>query len=109
MSSIKVYLLAPTEETRIRVGQVPNSVDVLAVFHTKSIDALGSFLKAVPSTKKKQLNEVFANWIECHLEKQKVNKHDLLLEKTYSGLVKSLLAEAKHIAKQIKQHPAYLG
>ena len=109
MCSLKINLLPATQAKRIRVGQLPNSVDVVKVFHTKSIDALSSFLKEVPFTTKTQLNEVFANWIECHLEKQKVNRHDLLLEKTDSGLVKSLLAEAKHIAKQIKQHSSYLG
>ena len=49
MRSLTVYLLRATEAKRIRVGQLPKSVDILAVFHTKGIDQLSDFHKKATS------------------------------------------------------------
>lgn len=49
MRSLTVYFLPPAEKNRIRVGQLPKSVDILAVFHTKGIDQLSDFHKKATS------------------------------------------------------------
>lgn len=59
MRSLTVSLLPPTEENRIRVGQLPKSVDILAAFHTKGIDQLSDFHKKVTSEQKTR--------VLCHL------------------------------------------
>lgn len=110
MRSLTVYFLPSTEKNRIRVGQLPKSVDILAVFHTKGIDQLSDFYKKATSEQKNQINEAFEYWLTCYLTDQKnANKQDdLVLDKTYPKLARALHAQAKYIAKQIKQHPAYL-
>lgn len=111
MRSLTIYLLPRTEENRIRVGQVPNSVDVVKVFHTNAIDQLSFFYEKASAEQKIQLNQAFEYWIECHLMNQRIDKkqYDLILDKPYPRLARALHAQAKYIAKQIKRHPAYLG
>jgi len=111
MRSLNVYLLRATEAKRIRVGQLPKSVDILAVFHTKGIDQLSDFHKKATSEQKNQINEAFEYWLTCYLTDQKIaNKQDhLVLDKTYPRLARALKAQAKYIAKRIKRDPAYLG
>lgn len=112
MRSLTVYLLPPTEENRIRVGhQLPKSVDILAVFHTKGIDQLSDFHKKATSEQKTQLNQFFEYCVICYLTDQKIDKRQdsLVLDKPYPRLARALRAQAKDISKQIKRHPAYLG
>ena len=110
MRSLTVSLLPPTEENRIRVGQLPKSVDILAAFHTKGIDQLSDFHKKATSEQKTQLNQFFEYCVICYLTGRRIDKKqdDLVLDKTYPRLARALHAKAKYIAKQIKQHPAYL-
>ena len=110
MRSLTVYLLRATEAKRIRVGQLPKSVDILAVFHTKGIDQLSDFHKKATSGQKTQLNQFFEYCVICYLTGRRIDKKqdDLVLDKTYPRLARALHAKAKYIAKQIKQHPAYL-
>ena len=110
MRSLTVSLLPPTEENRIRVGQLPKSVDILAVFHTKGIDQLSDFYKKATSEQKIQLNQFFEYCVICYLTDQKIDKKQdsLVLDKPYPRLALALQAQAKDISKQIKQHPAYL-
>ena len=110
MRSLTVYFLPPTEKNRIRVGQLPKSVDILAVFHTKGIDQLSDFHKKATSEQKTQLNQFFEYCVICYLTGRRIDKKqdDLVLDKTYPRLARALHAKAKYIAKQIKQHPAYL-
>ena len=112
MRSLTVSLLPPTEENRIRVGhQLPKSVDILAVFHTKGIDQLSDFHKKATSEQKTQLNQFFEYCVICYLTDQKIDKRQdsLVLDKPYPRLARALRAQAKDISKQIKRHPAYLG
>ena len=111
MRSLTVYLLRATEAKRIRVGQLPKSVDILAVFHTKGIDQLSDFHKKATSEQKNQIIEAFEYWLICYLTEQKIDKKqdNLVLDKPYLRLARALHAQAKYIAKQIKRHPAYLG
>ena len=110
MRSLTVYFLPPTEKNRIRVGQLPKSVDILAVFHTKGIDQLSDFHKKATSEQKTQLNQFFEYCVICYLTDQKIDKKQdsLVLDKPYPRLARALQAQAKDISKQIKQHPAYL-
>lgn len=110
MRSLTVSLLPPTEENRIRVGQLPKSVDILAVFHTKGIDQLSDFHKKATSEQKTQLNQFFEYCVICYLTDQKIDKKQdsLVLDKPYPRLARALQAQAKDISKRIKQHPAYL-
>ena len=111
MRSLTVYFLPPTEKNRIRVGQLPKSVDILAVFHTKGIDQLSDFHKKATSEQKTQLNQFFEYCVICYLTDQKIDKKQdsLVLDKPYPRLALALQAQAKDISKRIKQHPAYLG
>ena len=111
MRSLTVSLLPPTEENRIRVGQLPKSVDILAAFHTKGIDQLSDFHKKATSEQKTQLNQFFEYCVICYLTDQKIDKKQdsLVLDKPYPRLALALQAQAKDISKRIKQHPAYLG
>ena len=110
MRSLTVYFLPPTEKNRIRVGQLPKSVDILAVFHTKGIDQLSDFHKKATSEQKTQLNQFFEYCVICYLTDQKIDKKQdsLVLDKPYPRLARALQAQAKDISKQIKRHPAYL-
>lgn len=110
MRSLTVYLLPATQEKRIRVEQIPNSVDVVKTFHTNAIDQLPDFHKKATSEQKTQLYQFFEYCIACYLTDRRVDKKqdDLVLDKTYPRLARALYAQAKYIAKQIKQHPAYL-
>ena len=110
MRSLTVYLLRATEAKRIRVGQLPKSVDILAVFHTKGIDQLSDFHKKATSEQKTQLNQFFEYCVICYLTDQKIDKKQdsLVLDKPYPRLALALQAQAKDISKRIKQHPAYL-
>ena len=110
MRSLTVSLLPPTEENRIRVGQLPKSVDILAAFHTKGIDQLSDFHKKATSEQKTQLNQFFEYCVICYLTDQKIDKKQdsLVLDKPYPRLALALQAQAKDISKRIKQHPAYL-
>ena len=110
MRSLTVYFLPPTEKNRIRVGQLPKSVDILAVFHTKGIDQLSDFHKKATSEQKTQLNQFFEYCVICYLTDQKIDKKQdsLVLDKPYPRLALALQAQAKDISKRIKQHPAYL-
>ena len=104
MRSLTVSLLPTTEENRIRVGQLPKSVDILAAFHTKGIDQLSDFHKKATSEQKTQLNQFFEYCVICYLTDRRVDKKqdDLVLDKTYPRLARSLHAQAKYIAKRIK-------
>lgn len=110
MKSLTVYLLPATQEKRIRVEQISNSVDVVKTFHTNAIDQLPDFHKKATSEQKTQLYQFFEYCIACYLTDRRVDKKqdDLVLDKTYPRLARALYAQAKYIAKQIKQHPAYL-
>ncbi len=110
MKSLTVYLLPATQEKRIRVEQIPNSVDVVKTFHTNAIDQLSFFYEKASAEQKTQLNQFFENCITCYLTGRRIDKKqdDLVLDKTYPRLARALHAQAKYIAKQIKQHPAYL-
>jgi len=111
MRSLTVSLLPPTEENRIRVGQLPKSVNILAVFHTNGIDQLSDFHKKATSEQKNQLNQFFEYCIICYLTDQKIDKKQdsLVLDKPYPRLALALQAQAKDISKRIKRHPSYLG
>jgi hypothetical protein len=110
MRSLTVYLLPATQEKRIRVEQIPNSVDVVKTFHTNAIDQLSFFYEKASAGQKTQLNQFFEDCIACYLTDRRIDKKqdDLVLDKTYPKLARALHAQAKYIAKQIKQHPAYL-
>lgn len=111
MKSLTVYLLHATQAKRIRVGQLPNCVDVVKVFHTNAIDQLSFFCEKASAEQKTQLNQAFEYWVECHLTNQRVDKkqYDLVLDKSYPRLARALKAQAKYIAKRIKRDPVYLG
>lgn len=111
MRSLTVYFLPPTEKNRIRVGQLPKSVDILAVFHTKGIDQLSDFHKKATSEQKTQLNQFFEYCVICYLTDQKIDKKQdsLVLDKPYPRLALALQAQAKDISKRIKRHLSYLG
>ena len=111
MRSLTVSLLPPTEKNRIRVGHLPKSVDILAVFHTKGIDQLSDFHKKATSEQKTQLNQFFEYCVICYLTDQKIDKKQdsLVLDKPYPRLALALQAQAKYISKRIKRDPAYLG
>ena len=110
MKSLTVYLLPATQERRIRVGQIPNSVDVVKTFHTNAIDQSSLSHKEATSEQKTQLNQFFEYCVICYLTDQKIDKKQdsLVLDKTYPRLARALHAQAKYIAKRIKQHRAYL-
>lgn len=114
MCSLKINLLPATQAKRIRVGQLPNSVDVVKVFHTESIHQLSLYLKESDSQTKTTLNKAFAYWVHCNINQKGIDNQrflDLMMEmdKSHPGLTASLLTQARCIAKQIKRHPAYLG
>ena len=111
MRSLTVYLLRATEAKRIRVGQLPKSVDILAVFHTKGIDQLSDFHKKATSGQKTQLNQFFEYCVICYLTDQKIDKKQdsHVLDKPYLRLARALQAQAKDISKRIKRHLSYLG
>lgn len=114
MRSLTVYLLPATQAKRIRVGQLPNSVDVVKVFHTESIHQLSLYLKESDSKTKTTVNKAFAYWVHCNINQKGIDNQrflDLMMEmdKSHPGLTASLLTQARCIAKQIKRHPAYLG
>lgn len=104
MRSLTVYLLPATQEKRIRVEQIPNSVNVVKTFHTNAIDRLSDFHKEATSEQKTQLNQFFEYCVICYLTDRRVDKKqdDLVLDKTYPRLARSLHAQAKYIAKRIK-------
>lgn len=104
MRSLTVYLLPATQEKRIRVEQIPNSVNVVKTFHTNAIDLLSDFHKEATSEQKTQLNQFFEYCVICYLTDRRVDKKqdDLVLDKTYPRLARSLHAQAKYIAKRIK-------
>lgn len=110
MRSLTVYLLPATQEKRIRVEQIPNSVNVVKTFHTNAIDQLSDFHKKATSEQKTQLNQFFEYCVICYLTDQKIDKKQdsLVLDKPYPRLALALQAQAKDISKRIKQHPAYL-
>ena len=114
MCSLKINLLPATQAKRIRVGQLPNSVDVVKVFHTESIHQLSLYLKESDSQTKTTLNKAFAYWVHCNINQKGIDNQrflDLMMEmdKSHPGLTASLLTQARCIAKQIKRHLAYLG
>ena len=111
MKSLTVYLLPATQERRIRVGQIPNSVDVVKTFHTNAIDQLSDFHKEATSEQKTQLNQFFEYCVICYLTDQKIDKKQdsLVLDKPYLRLARALQAQAKDISKRIKRHLSYLG
>lgn len=104
MKSLTVYLLPATQEKRIRVEQIPNSVNVVKTFHTNAIDRLPFFYEKASAEQKTQLNQFFEYCVICYLTGRRVDKKqdDLVLDKTYPRLARSLHAQAKYIAKRIK-------
>ena len=111
MKSLTVYLLPATQERRIRVEQIPNSVDVVKTFHTNAIDQLSFFYEKASAEQKTQLNQFFEYCVICYLTDQKIDKKQdsLVLDKPYLRLARALQAQAKDISKRIKRHLSYLG